>query len=316
MGYRDMLYPFVSRRPIPTIHPTIQVLSKTRFLACIPIVLAAFILGCERSQPIPTQSPVTTTKSQLPNSPAIDPLDEAIAAHGGKDVFANLRAGRIKLFTRGFLQGGAEDRITTVELFEMPDRLRRETAHVVTKPGEKDYIDNTVEIFVAGNAWKSRDGKPFVPFDKDDQLGHPEIGRVQSLYPFELLNNLCAVHNVSKHDPSRRYEVSGRSNIGGRTVDNLDLKVNGVRVVNIAIDSMDHLVRESTKAARNPFTGQASVQKIAFSDYKPYGSLNVPTVSITTLDGKPFIEKRLLTFELLDAVDPSAFDPKQPPQAK
>ncbi len=259
-------------------------------LCCVSLMLAAFVaLSCSQKNPKQTQP---TPKSGP--DPAVAILDQAIHAHEIRANIAALKAGRVKLFTRGTPRPEYEDRITEEIAFRMPDKLKCITTHIVKTADGHESLARQERVRNGSNAWKKTYDGHVV---RDPQLCEPN-----SFPPFSALYQIKALKNrgfdITLTPPPKDHATTTRT---------IHVETRGQWVCDVVFDSTTMLLAAFSKPSYDPVAGKRTLAETRFSDYRKVQGIMFPMSTSTFFDGRKFVEKKALEIELLDDLPESTF---------
>lgn len=268
-------------------------------------LLMSFAVGCNSKDeskfgPLPEGSESRDEAS--PDALAI--VKSSLEAHGG-DVFRNLKAGQITVFTLGYPAPRSRDEITTVFTFQFPDQLRVSEVHTVTStdPTVTTRTWHRMYLRDRGHAWKDDGDGVFE--------STTELRRIEFHYPLRLIDELQMVN-----DGGLSPNYGGDVEVDGRTLTVIRLTRDGKAVSEVSFDKSTKLIAKISSAAYNPKAGRLGRSETFYSDYRSFSGLMLPARMVTYFDGEKFVEMTLREFKAMDHVDPKEFVPGKSQQGK
>jgi hypothetical protein len=247
----------------------------------MPAIFATVVVGCDRGGTSSGSGSASATSK--PEGRAI--IEAAITAHG-LAAYREMRAGEIRIFTRGYLTAEKQDEITAVSAFQLHDRLQERRTHGI-RGGTSDKLTESVYVRFGEQAWTQVDGQGFKP---------DEVEPISMLYPLQVIHQLLTFRQdtelvrlddqTAQGKPATWVEVT-QGDLTGK----------------FAFDPSTHLLIGSSMPAYNHRTGKEGVAETWYSDFRQYGGMTLPAKSVGYLDGEIFVERTVLDFNTLPKID-------------
>ena len=210
-------------------------------------------------------------------------VEQSLKAAGGADKIAKLPAATLK--ERGTYYGmGQGVPFEGNYSVHLPDRFSME-------------INGVFQIVVNGNqGWMkmNNETREMTAEEVEVQKGQLYHGWVVSLVPLKQKEFKLALFGDEKLD--------------GRDVEGINVTREGRPAVTLFFDKQTHLLVKSTTIVKSPEQDNKEVTEVTlYKDYKPIDGLQSPTKTLTTRDGKKFVESEVLEEVRHEKLDDSVF---------
>jgi hypothetical protein len=230
-------------------------------------------------------------KDKPPDKDLKSLIDRAFVAAGGEKRLTAIPAATMEVVYRG----PNKDNGTTAYFVQKPDRLR------VVYAGEKDGKKVTAVTVLNGDqAWYQQNGAP-----RESPPGAvEELKLVVRYFP--------AVHLSYLKDRTVRLAPLGEKKTDGREA--LSLKATLPRGGSELLFFFDKATGQLLK--REAHRKDGAVFESAYADYRKTGGIMFPRKLTLKQNGKPVGEREVVSFKVLEKLDPKLFEKPQAAQSK
>jgi hypothetical protein len=217
-------------------------------------------------------------------------IEKAIAAHGGKERIAAIKAVQTK--TRGTLMIGGAEAPFTAETIAQP-------------PGQ---IKNTLDCEVQGKK------QSLVQVVNGDKVGVSINGQAQAVGD-KMLNEMRELQYAERistllpllEDRTLELSAAGEGRVDGVVVVGVRVASRGHKDIVLRFDRTSGLLIGAERRTLDPNTLREVVQEEIYGDYKDAGGLKKPMKVTVTKDGKKYVQAEVLEIRYLDRLDDKVF---------
>lgn len=218
-------------------------------------------------------------------------IEKAVAAQGGKEKLAMIKATTYKSKGKVYTQGDDYD-FTSDYAVQLPDKLR------LRMEIESNGVKVTIVIVNDGKtAWR-KVGKDTTEYSKE---GFAEVQEDMYANRVEKLLTVLEDKDIEL-SPLGEIKVDDKAVVGMRVTHK------GHRDVNLYFAKDSGLLVKSERIIKDQMHGGKEYrQEVFYRDYKDFGGIKRATKVDIKRDGEKFVESELSDFENKDMIDPAEF---------
>lgn len=232
---------------------------------------------------------VVLTGNSRGQETARDVIEKAIAAHGGQERLAAVRADKVKL--RGTLHAGGSALPFTNELaLQLPGQLKS----VVTLT-ETNRTHTVVHLLDNDRATILLDGQP-------QPVGSAHLTQLRQTLQLEQALRLVPLLN----DPAFTLHLLPEVRYNDQVYVGVRVAGRGQRDLKLFFDRASGLLVKAEHALDGP-GGKDVLQEAFYGDYRDLGGYRRPCKVVVLRDGKKVMEAVLLEARRLERIDPIEF---------
>jgi hypothetical protein len=217
-------------------------------------------------------------------------IEKAVAAHGGKDRIAAIKA--VQTRTRGtLLVAGAESPFTADTVAQPPDQFKNTLECEIQ--GKKQIL---VQVVNGDKVGLTINGQA-------QALGDKVLGEMKELQYAERVNTLLPL----LEDRSLELSAAGEGRVNGVAVVSVRVASRGHKDIVLRFDKASGLLLAAERRTLDPNTLREVVQEEFYGDYKDVEGLKRPMKVTVNKDGKKYMQAEVLEIRYLDKLDDKVF---------
>jgi hypothetical protein len=216
-------------------------------------------------------------------------IERAIAAHGGRERLARVRADRVKI--RGTLMAKTEVPFVSEMTVQLPGRFK--SVIELTSDGEKHIVVQIINGDKAGVWIDGQTQTKIPPAALAEMRDRLHLDRAVRLVP--LLT-----------DKTFDLAYLGESKVNERTAVGVKVTSKGQKEVRLYFDKAAGLLAK-TEHILDDGRGKEVRQEEYYGEYQDFGGIKRPTKVVALRDGKKLMEGQVIDVKYLDKVDEAEF---------